>query len=375
MTEGLDLKETLRQIVEAAQKVTGATYAACVVPSERGGLEHFVYKGMTSEEAARIGALPEGKGILGKLLQQTAPIRLGRVAEDTEAVGFPPHHPPMESFLGVPIVHHDQPIGTIYLTNKRGGLPFTQADEEAAVLLANFAALAISNADHYQAVAEKLKQRTDELADTNRTLRGLSNRILWMLESERRLLAQELHDDLGQRLSAAVLGADAIREERVAAKEGARELGELLRDCIAEIRRISHGLRPSVLDELGPVAAIQAVIHQLQAGRHGHLVFNAHGNRQRLPEPVETVLFRVAQEALTNAVRHSGASEIAVDLTFRDESVRLVVADNGIGMAVARANQGLGIVGMQERAALIGGTLEVDSKPGHGVRITLDIPI
>ena len=196
-----------------------------------------------------------------------------------------------------------------------------------------------------------------------------------MLESERRLLAQELHDDLGQRLSAAVLGADAIREERVAAKEGARELGELLRDCIAEIRRISHGLRPSVLDELGPVAAIQAVIHQLQAGRHGHLVFNAHGNRQRLPEPVETVLFRVAQEALTNAVRHSGASEIAVDLTFRDESVRLVVADNGIGMAVARANQGLGIVGMQERAALIGGTLEVDSKLGHGVRITLDIPI
>ena len=146
MTEGLDLKETLRQIVEAAQKVTGATYAACGVPSERGGLEHFVYKGMTSEEAARIGALPEGKGILGKLLQQTAPIRLGRVAEDTEAVGFPPHHPPMESFLGVPIVHHDQPIGTIYLTNKRGGLPFTQADEEAAVLLANFAALAISNA-------------------------------------------------------------------------------------------------------------------------------------------------------------------------------------------------------------------------------------
>ena len=355
--------------------MTGATYAACVVPSERGGLEHFVYKGMTSEEAARIGALPEGKGILGKLLQQTAPIRLGRVAEDTEAVGFPPHHPPMESFLGVPIVHHDQPIGTIYLTNKRGGLPFTQADEEAAVLLANFAALAISNADHYQAVAEKLKQRTDELADTNRTLRGLSNRILWMLESERRLLAQELHDDLGQRLSAAVLGADAIREERVAAKEGARELGELLRDCIAEIRRISHGLRPSVLDELGPVAAIQTVIHQLQAGRHGHLVFNAHGNRQRLPEPVETVLFRVAQEALTNAVRHSGASEIAVDLTFRDKSVRLVVADNGIGMAVARANQGLGIMGMQERAALIGGTLEVDSKPGHGVRITLDIPI
>ena len=149
----------------------------------------------------------------------------------------------------------------------------------------------------------------------------------------------------------------------------------MLTGAVGDLRRINHGLRPSVLDELGPVAAIRTVVDQLDPAKRGWITLHVEGPGRRLPEPVETVMFRVAQEALTNAVRHSGASKIAALLEYTLDEVRLSVTDNGIGMPALFVRQGLGIAGMRERAALVAGDLNLDSEPGQGVRVRLRIPV
>ena len=143
---------------------------------------------------------------------------------------------------------------------------------------------------------------------------------------------------------------------------------------VADVRRISHGLRPTMLDELGPVAAIRDVVGQLDNEGGTRVEFATRGSARRLPEPIETVIFRVAQEALTNAVRHSQAKGIDTELIFEPSRVILRVTDNGIGMPALLADQGLGIAGMRERAALIGAELGIESRLGHGVVVTLEVP-
>ncbi|MEE9278284.1 MAG: GAF domain-containing sensor histidine kinase [Dehalococcoidia bacterium] len=374
VTEGLDIQQALQRLVDVAREITGARYAACAVPGGSSFL-HFVYSGLSAAEAARIGHWPEGKGLLGAMLTQRESLRLERLDEDPASSGFPPNHPHMTTFLGVPVIYRERNIGDIYLTDKENGEPFNAEDQRAVEILAAFAAVAITNSYQYLQVNEELERRRNELDETNKTLQALSNRILWMLESERRQLAQELHDGLGQALAAAIIAADAIGEGRDDAKTGAARLRSILGDAVTDVRRISHGLRPTILDELGLAAAIGEAAEQFDAGKRGLISFQTTGPSRRLPEPVETVVYRVAQEALTNAVRHSGATEIRVLLAFEPSSVRLTVSDNGIGMPALLARQGLGIAGMHERARLVGGSLTIDSSPGQGVEVALEAPV
>ena len=373
IVEGLDVEETLHRIVESARRVTGARYAACGVPGG-GGFLHFIHSGLSTAEVAQIGHLPSGAGLLGEMLARTESLRLDRVQDHTASTGFPANHPPMTRFLGVPILYRERNIGDIYLCDKEDELPFAAEDQLAVEALAGVAAVAITNAYQFLQVNEQLEHRRQELDDANRTLKGLSDRMLWALESERRVIAQELHDGLGQSLAAAGIAADAIIDERGVVKDSALRLRSILRGAVADVRRISQGLRPTMLDELGPVAAIRDVVGQLDNEGGTRVEFATRGSARRLPEPIETVIFRVAQEALTNAVRHSQAKEINTELIFEPARVVLRVTDNGIGMPALLAEQGLGIAGMRERAALIGATLEIDSRPGHGVVVTLDVP-
>ena len=374
ITEELEVRETLTRIVEVARRVTGARFGACGVVAEGGGFVHFIHSGISPGQATEIGDMPAAKGILGTILRSDGPVRLENLLGHPDSAGFPSHHPSMKSFLGMPLIYRDRNVGNIYLTDKETDQPFTEQDEMAVEILAGFAAFSITNSHQFHQVNEELEHRRADLDKAYQTLQALSNRVLWMLESERRLIAQELHDGIGQVLAGAILGADAIVEGRGDRDEVAGRLRDMLRDAVKDVRRISHGLRPTVLDELGPVAAVRDVVDQLRGDRTTWISFSTVGTPYRLPEPVETVIFRVAQEALTNAVRHSGAARIESRVEFDPRCVRLVISDNGIGMPPTPAGEGLGLAGMRERAALVNGSLQIDSRPGHGVEVALEVP-
>jgi len=154
VTRDLDLPAVLRRIVEAARELVGARYAALGVISPAGGLAEFVHTGMPADTAARIGHLPEGKGLLGALIQDPRPIRLRRIGSDPRSVGFPPGHPPMNSFLGVPIRIRDEVFGNLYLSESTKG-EFSAEDEELTLALAATAAVAIENARLYESATSR----------------------------------------------------------------------------------------------------------------------------------------------------------------------------------------------------------------------------
>ncbi len=203
VTEPLEIRETLVRIMDAARRISGARYGACGVRAEGEGFLHFVHSGMDAETAARLAHPPEGKGLLGLILHEDRPVRTAQISSHDASSGFPANHPPMTSFLGQPVIYRGRNVGNIYLTDKEDGTPFDEQDELALGVLAAFAGVAISNAHQFHQVNTELAARDSELDQAKQTLQALSSRVLWLLESERRLIAQELHDGIGQVLAGA----------------------------------------------------------------------------------------------------------------------------------------------------------------------------
>ena len=372
VVEGLDVEQILVRIVEAARAVTQARYAACGVPGD-GGFLHFIYRGVSADEAAAIGRPPQGTGLLGHLLTATRPLRVDSIESHENSSGFPPHHPAMQSLLGVPIIQQGRNIGDIYLTDKIGGQPCSDEDQAAVEILAHFAGIALTNAHAHLRVSETLHERTLELDATNKRLRDLSRRVLSILEAERQQVAQDLHDGLGQLLAGALLSVHSLTVQQPDLAPATATVEDVIREAVQEVRRISHGLRPAILDELGPEAAIRTMIDQMPAEWNERIAFSAKGERRRLDDGVDTALYRIAQEALTNITRHSNATSVRMDLSYSATSVRLEVQDDGVGMNPGA--DGFGITSMRERAALVGGRVTLQSAPGQGVTLTFDAPV
>ena len=159
LTSELSLDALLQKLVETAAQLTGARYAALGVIDQAGqALERFVTTGLDDETRAAIGDLPRGRGILGVLIREARPLRLHTIADDPRSVGFPPGHPPMRTFLGVPIMLRGTAYGNLYLTEKEGGEEFTAEDEELSTLLAAQAAVAVENARLYESATRWLRQ-------------------------------------------------------------------------------------------------------------------------------------------------------------------------------------------------------------------------
>ena len=218
----LDLPVLLRHVVEEARAMTGARFGALgVLNEDRTGLAEFITVGLDPEEVARIGALPTGKGVLGALIAEPVPLRLARIDSHPETYGFPPEHPPMTSFLGVPLKVRDEIYGNLYLTDKVGWSEFTRDDENLVCSLAVAAGIAIENA--------RLHQRVREVA----------------VFDERDRLARDLHDTVIQRLFGAGLRlqgiAGAVRETDIAQRMGSvvTEIDE----SITQLRSIIYALR------------------------------------------------------------------------------------------------------------------------------------
>jgi PAS domain S-box-containing protein len=358
--------EALRHIADAARVLASARYAALgVADSDGNGLKDFITVGLTPEEEAAIGPLPRGHGVLGLLLNRTEPLRMDKISSHPASVGFPSNHPPMDSFLGVPIRRGQVVLGSLYLTNKQGGGSFTEADETAVQALGDHAAVAIHHADLLG------RQRT------------LVSSLLSAQEEERRAMAYDLHDGLTQYIMASHAHLEAFKRASSAGREekAARELEQglkYLKEAVMESRRQVNGLRLLALDDLGLTGALDQLLREekeravWESAEFLHNIGNSRFDRM-----LETGIYRIAQEALTNARRHAATSKIQVRLMLEKgrsgrSQILLAVRDWGQGFVPSDCIGAPGHVGLQgiiERAHLLGATFELDSKPGHGTML------
>ncbi|MEU5422589.1 GAF domain-containing sensor histidine kinase [Streptomyces sp. NPDC001407] len=361
MSRHLQVHDVLKTIVVSARELLDAEYAALGVPDDHGGFAQFVVDGVSEEQWKAIGPLPRQHGILASMLHDATPQRLGDVREDPRFEGWPEAHPDMSDFIGMPVADGEEILGALFLANKRcpkpaGGCAFTSEDEELLGVLAQHAAIALTNA--------RLYERSREL-----TIAG-----------ERARLAHELHDAVAQKLFSLRLTAQAatalVDRDPARAKDELHEVARLAAEAADELRSAVVELRPAGLDEDGLVATLRTQIQVLDRAHTARVTFASHGVRA-LPAAQEEALLRVAQEALHNALRHSGAEHVDVTLTRVGQGAGLCVTDDGCGFepgTVRRAGRHLGLVSMRDRAAGVGGSLTVTSAPGKGTAIEMEVP-
>ena len=520
----LEPETVLERVLDVARELTGARYAAIgVLDERRETLERFLTAGIAEDAHRAIGALPGGRGVLGVLIAEPRPLRLRDVGAHPHSFGFPLAHPPMTTFLGVPIVVEGQAWGNLYLTEKAGG-EFTHDDEESAVVLADWAAIAIGNARLYRAVRERrdeLERTTRGLETTTEIARALGGetdlgRVLELVvkrsrallgariveialvegnefviaavagegveglrgtrisfddslagaalksghlqrfpeighdtfayrelgarsalvtpmsfrnrpvgflivvdrlrsdrpfnEEDERLLeafaasaaiavataqhagdeglrrsleaserersrwARELHDETLQQLAALrVLLSGARRSgDRERMETAIGEAIEHLKTSIGDLRSLITDLRPAALDEFGIEPALETLVARVtqQADLDITLDVDLDGEqRLRYPAEVESTVYRVVQEALTNAVKHARASRVQVRVSEQAGAIDVVVHDDGEGFDPHASVAGFGLLGMRERLALVRGTLDIESQPGTGTTV------
>jgi signal transduction histidine kinase len=522
LTSELSLDSVLQRLTELSAELTGARYAALGVLDPTGShLERFITHGIGERERAAIGDLPRGRGILGALITDASPLRLHAIADDPRSVGFPANHPPMKTFLGLPVLLRGTAYGNLYLTEKENGVDFTEEDQELVELLASQAAVAIENARLYESatrwsrqleslievsgalssetevdrllelVARRLlellnarvvvialpagtdelrivtaagegaveltgttvsrgeskagrvlergrSERIDSIIDDAEVHRSLTRRIgartgIWVplvvqgrpigvitaydkpgaadarftdddvrltetfaaraavavelserverdalrrvvaaQELERRRLARELHDETGQALTSILLGLKQL--EGAESPEAVAALRELVVATLRDVRRLAVELRPKVLDDFGLVPALERLTQGFGEQTGIAVDLEAGGITDRLPLEVETAIYRIVQEALTNVVKHARAQRVSVLVTRVNGRIRAVIEDDGTGFDPAELGGGIGLVGMRERIELLDGTLTVESSASSGTTLAAEVP-
>ena len=317
-------------------------------------LSQFITVGIEPEERAKIDHLPTGEGVLGALIDDPEPIRLRNIADHPKSVGFPAHHPVMESFLGVPIQIHDQVYGNLYLTNKIDADEFTEEDSDILQALAIAAGIVIDNA--------RLHARVGELD----------------VAADRVRIAHDLHDNVIQRLFATGLSLQSasqlatVPEVQQAIQVAVEDLDDTIRQvrtaifALEPIPQRRRGVRTRVLD----LAAESA----RSLGFEPTVTFVGPIDTE-VTEHVASNVLAVMREGLTNVARHAHASNVEVNLEVEDHLLRLVIRDDGIGIGTSAGPAQMGLANMHARVAALGGTLTVaDAKPS-GTEVRFEVPL
>ena len=358
------LAPVLLRLADAARELVNARYAAIGVPDGEGGFASFIASGMTDKQWDAIGELPRQHGLLGAMLESPQPVRMPDISLHERFEGWPDAHPHMHSFLGVPIVSHDEVIGAFYLTDKKGGRRalFTDADQDLIETFAGHAAVAIENA--------RLTERSRELT----------------VVEERNRLARDLHDAVNQTLFSLALTADAaallVDSEPKRAKDQLQTVRELARGAMDELRSVIFELRPADVASDGFAETLRKHVDVLRRIYEVDIELELEGAWPLSPLAerevvLEREIFRIVQEAIGNALKHSGAERVSVRLATPDHRVLVAVADDGSGFDPAgpQAQRHLGLVSMRERAESIGGDLRIESAPGAGTTVSLEVDL
>lgn len=360
VSSNLSLDKVLRQIVESARELASARFAALGLPDGSGGLSRFIHSGMTSEVVSRIPHLPEGRGLLGALLSEGRTIRIPHITDDPRSIGFPPGHPPMDSFLGVPIRIGGEVVGNLYLTDKIGGGEFSNTDQKLIELLAANAAIAIKNARLYEQVGR-----------------------LAIVE-ERSRIGMDLHDGVIQAIYAVGLTLESVRlhlsEQGKEQKEAIHIIDtaiDSLNDAIRDIRNFILDLKPRRYEgDLGQ--GLARLAREFQANTMTPVLLEvSSGTTGELDPAIARALFFTTQEALANVARHAKADAVSIVVQRNEHEISLLIEDDGVGFDVESKSQatGHGLANMRARSEELDGEFEVDSRPGAGTRIHFRLPI
>ena len=359
----LDVDRVLSVIVERVAELVGARYAALGIADDLGRIERFITTGITPEERAAIGPVPVGHGLLGLLIMEGRTIRAEDIAKHPASVGFPANHPPMTTFLGVPVRVKGDVVGNLYLTDKAEGQPFTEDDERLVEMFAVHAGIAIENA----------------------RLHDLVQRLAVVEERER--IGKDLHDGIIQAIYAVGLSLEVVTEI-LDDPEGRREALtrvdkaiDSLNLVIADIRSYILRLRPASGPE-DPVEALARLGEDL--GMHTvvdlevDLEDGADLLRELPPDRRSDLLF-IAREALSNVARHAAASRVVLVLHPAGDDLELRIEDNGRGIDPERARPGAdgshqGLGNMRNRAVAMGGRFAIAAGDPVGTRIIVTVP-
>ena len=304
-----------------------------------------------------MGLAPDGSKT-GRVLERRRSERVDSVLDDPEVDQAAARRLGVTSGLYVPLLAHGRAIGVVIAHDKDG--PDTRFDDDDLRLAETLAARA--------AVAVDLSERVSR--DTVR-------RVVEAQEAERRRLARELHDETGQALTSILLGLKPLEQaadeaERRAALSSVREL---VVSTLQDVRRLAVELRPSALDDFGLVPALERLADTFRQQTGIRVDLEASLDAERLPRDVETALYRIVQEALTNVVKHAEASHVSITLTRKDGSVVAVVEDDGRGFESQTPAGGLGLLGMRERVSLVGGRFTVEAAAGSGTTLVAEVPV
>jgi signal transduction histidine kinase len=356
IAELLSVDDVLQVIVDEVRPLIGAQYAALGIVDANGVMERFVTSGMDRETRARIGHLPRGHGLLGLIVQENRSFRIPDIEVDPRRYGFPPQHPPMHSFLGVPVTVKGRSVGNLYLTNKAGAAEFSVDDQALVETFAVHAGIAIENA--------RLHEQVQRLA----------------VVDERERIGKDLHDGIIQNIYAVGLSLEdvpeLVRSDPDEVERRVERAIDRLHLTIRDIRNFIFGLRPELLSGTTLVNGLVAVVEEF---RHNSMIdVELHvGELREEPDPVVTGhLLGVVNEALSNVARHSGATRATVYVDSPETGgLSMVIEDNGHGFDPTSigtlGHQGL--LNMRSRMASIDATIEFVSDPS-GTRVQVHRP-
>ena len=351
----LDLPVLLRHVIDEALSMTNARYGALGVLNEaRTGLVEFITSGLTPEQEEEIGGRPTGRGVLGLLISDPKPMRVPKIGSHPNSFGFPLKHPPMTSFLGVPIKVRDEVYGNLYLTDKIGWSEFTSDDEALVGALAIAAGIAIENA--------RLHQQVQDAA----------------VFGERDRLARDLHDTVIQRLFAVGLSLQVVAG-RVDSEGEVDRLNVAIADIDDTIRQLRTTIFELGLDPTspGPRASVLALIDELNrvVGFKVNTTIDGPIDASLSNQIVEQLLATL-REALTNIGRHAEATRASVTLSVDSEVCRLQVLDNGHGIIHQKGGpRGNGLGNMRRRAEKLGGSFQIENPDAGGTLLIWQVPL
>jgi signal transduction histidine kinase len=353
-----DLARLLELICQRLRELLKARLVAIGLPAGEDDLRFAAADGVDSERVLEMRFSRKGSK-LGRVLERRCSERVGFAAGDSEVNTEIAEAIGINAGLWVPLIVRDRAIGVILVVDRLGDDPhFGDEDLRLAEVFASRAAVAVEMSE--------------------RVARDALRRVVAAQELERRRLSRELHDETGQTLTSILLGLRAIEEapESAEARAEAERLSELVTQALQDVRRLAVELRPKVLDDFGLVPALRRLGAGFGEQTGLRVEVESFLGDERLPSDVETALYRIVQESLTNVVKHARASSVSVLVTRKNDSVIAVIEDDGRGFdAHARHDQGLGLVGMEERVALLNGRLHVESSEGAGTTVVAEVPL